>query len=374
STTWGGTLYRFSLPDGPYEISHSFTPETGRHPTGQLVQVGDWLYGTASDFFQHDGGYHGSLYRLHRIDGTFELLHQFNGASEGGHPYDDLYHDGADKLYGTTFGQVANPSSKGTIFVYSISNDTLTVLHDFSASPGTGSKPNGALIADQSGNYLYGLSHGSNAEGGDIGTLYRIKPDGTGFTLLHRFASGLAGNTPMRSLVRTQGRFFGVTAFGGLTVDTANPETGGGFIFQYTPVDAPSDARVAYVEWLAENGLLVNQSTESDEDSDGLSLLEEFAYVGIPDMADQPREITLSGFNTGSVEAVIPVIRSTATPLVIPLISTDLQNWEDATGSAQATITDSESNPGLQTMSFQWPDSVLQSGPFFIRFELDLDN
>ena len=49
SSTYGGALYKFPLPSGPYEVIHSFTNTTGRYPTGQLLPIGDWLYGTLGE-------------------------------------------------------------------------------------------------------------------------------------------------------------------------------------------------------------------------------------------------------------------------------------------------------------------------------------
>lgn len=233
SSRWGGTVYRFTLPAGPHEVIHSFVPATGRHPTGQLIVVGDWLYGTASDLFQHQTENFGSIYRIHRVNHAFELLHRFNGTSEGGHPYDDLLLHGTDTLIGTNLGEYSSPLSKGTVYSYSIGSGEFRVLHDFAANPGTGSKPFGSLIRAGGGDELYGLTHGSNRPGGDLGTLFRMNPDGSDFTVLHVFSGGLAGNTPMRSLVHLNGAVYGVTAFGGIGEDPADPETGGGIVFRY---------------------------------------------------------------------------------------------------------------------------------------------
>jgi uncharacterized repeat protein (TIGR03803 family) len=367
TTNYGGALYKFPLPAGPIVLMHSFDFTTGRHPTGQLLPIGNWLYGTASDLFRHDDGYYGSLYRIHRSSGTFELLHTFDNSTEGSHPYDDLYYDGSDKLIGTTLGKAFDPDSKGTIFSYSISSDSLTVIHDFGTSPGTGSKPNGALIAIDSSGFLYGHAHGSNGPGGDIGTLFRIKDDGSEFALLHRFEESLSGNTPMRSMIFHEGAFYGVTAFGGLTTDTSDPETGPGFIFKYEPLANPSDARVEYIDWLIYHGLLVNQSGDAKQDGDTLTLIEEFAFDGSPLELNykQPLSFNLAG---GPV-AEFPKVRASMTPFIESVSSVDLQTWNPDTEHSLEMGDHPVEGSSYKIMTFTWPESVMEGDPIFIRFK-----
>lgn len=372
SSTFGGVLYKYSLPAGPYSVLHSFTSATGRHPTGQLVRLGDWLYGTASDLFQHAGGYYGSLYRVHATNGTFERLHTFDGSEGGGHPYDDLIPVDASTLVGTTFGQAGNPDSKGAIFSYSISNDTLSILHDFGASPGTGSKPNGSLLAIDGSGYLYGHAHGSNAEGGESGSLFRIKTDGTRFQLLHRFAAGLDGNTPMRGLAYIDGALFGVTAFGGLTSDIGKPESGPGFIYRYQPVATPGTARSAYVDWLGGHGLLINQPTSGNPDNDSLGLLEEFTFGGSPSLHDDPVRITLRPETGGFFKLQLDTVRAVMRDALVPLHSEDLADWsEDASYLLEALTHPSES-PEFEQLIYSWETTTRFNPAGFIRLRLEL--
>ncbi len=229
----GGVIYRYHLPKGPYEVLHGFLPETGRYPTCQLLPHGDWLYGTASDLFRHEEEKYGTLFRFHPKTGTFEVLHRFQGGKKGAHPYDRLAHFGGNFLYGTTLGEIFNPADKGTLFRYNLETEEHEVLHSFQQSPGTGSKPNGHLVEGPQGQFLYGFSHGSNAEGGDKGTLFRIRKSGDAFTVLHRFSDGLNGNVPTRSPVFIDGNLYGTCVYGGLTTDE-DPASGGGMIFRYT--------------------------------------------------------------------------------------------------------------------------------------------
>lgn len=72
------------------------------------------------------------------------------------------------------------------------------VLHHFTGSANDGAIPWGSLI--QSGSTLYGMT----AQGGtnNIGTLFQIRNDGTGFQVRHSFVSaGTDGQSPFGSLL-----------------------------------------------------------------------------------------------------------------------------------------------------------------------------
>ena len=65
-----------------------------------------------------------------------------------------------------------------------LTNSTLRVLHAFSGADGAW--PRGSLIA--AGGFLYG----GTTLGGDAnsGTVFRVRPDGTGFQSLYSFTAG----------------------------------------------------------------------------------------------------------------------------------------------------------------------------------------
>jgi uncharacterized repeat protein (TIGR03803 family) len=92
----------------------------------------------------------------------------------------------------------------------------VTVVHTFTGSPGDGKNPVGALVPF--GSALYGMTN-TGGSAGD-GTIYRMNPDGTGFTVMHSFAGGLTdGSAPYGSLAQSGGVFFGMTEFGGTASD-----------------------------------------------------------------------------------------------------------------------------------------------------------
>lgn len=104
----------------------------------------------------------------------------------------------------------------------SIVNCSAQYLKICSLTPFNGQYPKGSLISD--GTYLYGMaSFGGANNDGDI---FKIKPDGTGYTKLHTF-SNTNGQWPTGSLVLVDSFLYG------MTTDGVTP--GDGVIFKIKP-------------------------------------------------------------------------------------------------------------------------------------------
>ena len=85
-------------------------------------------------------------------------------------------------------------------------------LHSFGFTNRVGKVPAARLMVASDG-----LIYGSTVVAGvsDRGTLFRIQPDGTGYTVLHRF-DGTNGQAPQADLIEgPDGRLYGTTASGG---------------------------------------------------------------------------------------------------------------------------------------------------------------
>ncbi len=91
-----------------------------------------------------------------------------------------------------------------------------TIIHAFTPAP-YGENPASALIQASDGN-LYGTTPSGGATGG-YGTVFRISnPGGTPvFSVIHSFAGGIDGMTPVAALVQaSDGNLYGTTSYGGL--------------------------------------------------------------------------------------------------------------------------------------------------------------
>jgi uncharacterized repeat protein (TIGR03803 family) len=126
-----------------------------------LLAIGDFFYGMTS------GGGSTGLGVIFKVkpDGTgYTVLTEFDGKLKGRSPNGSLYFDGTF-LYGTT--TIGGMNETGTIFKIKPDGSGFTKLYDFPMYKGTSKC---TLISD--GTFLYGVA----------GNIFKIKPDGTEFS------------------------------------------------------------------------------------------------------------------------------------------------------------------------------------------------
>jgi uncharacterized repeat protein (TIGR03803 family) len=111
----------------------------------------------------------------------------------------------------TTFG---GANSAGTIFKIKPDGTGYADLFDFVGGFSTGINPWGSLISD--GTYLYGMTRNFGASGD--GTIFRIKTDGTGYSDLYAFDM-TNGGFPQGSLISIGSDLYGMTYNGGTSSD-----------------------------------------------------------------------------------------------------------------------------------------------------------
>jgi uncharacterized repeat protein (TIGR03803 family) len=205
-------LYSFSLPRyNPTQSS--VTNSDGVGPEAGLVLDGTTLYGTANQ-----GGLNGegTIFRVN-IDGIgFTNLHNFSRRSssfpytnsDGSSPKAELLLS-SNLLYGVTYqgGSFGN----GTIFRVASNGTGFTNLHNFSGTATDGALPIGSLILR--GNTLYGTTYNGGSSG--IGVVFKMRNDGSGFSIIHSFTAVNEGAFPAGALLESSGTLFGTTAGGG---------------------------------------------------------------------------------------------------------------------------------------------------------------
>ena len=138
----------------------------------------------------------------------FTKLLDFSGTINGQFPYGSLISDGT-YLYGMT--NYGGSNDLGTVFKIMPDGTGFSKLLDFTGIA-NGKRPHGSLLYD--GVYLYGTTSSGGLN--DFGTLFKIKPDGTDYVKLINFSNVSSGNSPFGTLVTDSVFLYGTTAFGGI--------------------------------------------------------------------------------------------------------------------------------------------------------------
>ena len=200
-----GLIFKI-MPDGTgYVDIHDFV--AGAYPQGSLVYDGTNFYGMT-----HQDGVNnfGTVFKI-KGDGTgFAIMHDFVRSTTGAYPQGSLITDGT-YLYGMTW--MGGTNDNGVLFKIKIADNTFTKLLDFAtASPTIGGRPSGNLYFD--GTYLFGMT----TEGGlyNLGLIFKIKPDGTGYANILDFMGADNGQAPYGSLISDATYLYGMTRQGGL--------------------------------------------------------------------------------------------------------------------------------------------------------------
>jgi len=238
-----GTVFKIKTDGTGYKVIHNFAggASDGVFPYAALIlDASGFLYGTTYG----DGSATGSVVFKLRTDGTsYTLLHTLaGGATDGIGSYASLLSDGGVNLYGTT--RSGGASDKGTVFTLKTDGTGFALVHSFAGGTTDGQYPQGAVIRDGAG-YLYGTTLNGGASGIGLGTVYKLKSDGTTLQLLHAFTGGADGSNPYyTTLLLEAGTLYGANLFGaapqrGIVFKLATD--GSGFATLHTFTAAPSD-------------------------------------------------------------------------------------------------------------------------------------
>ncbi len=208
-----GGVFRAHKDGSLFTNLHNFIVGEARRPVGGLrLALDGRLWGTTENGGANDAGV---LYRLN-IDGTgFQILRAFGGTNDGANPVAPLWQASGGIFYGTTFGGGAN--GLGTVFRYNPANSNYTVLHHFGAGA-DGRRPSAGVVETTNG-VLIGATifGGSGAAGQQLGTIFQLNKDGSGYEVLRSFTGENGdGESIFSTLTKGSGdAFFGTTSIGG---------------------------------------------------------------------------------------------------------------------------------------------------------------
>ena len=239
----GGSAYGSILritPAGVVTQVFAFDQTTGTRPTGSLIKGNDGaLYGMTAEY---GANYSGTIFKF-TTAGVFTKLVDFNSATIGGYPQEDLIQASDGNFYGITSYGGAN--GEGTVFRMTPAG-VLTKLADLDGST-TGRYPEGSLFEASDGNF-YGLTKAGGT--GGAGTVFRLTPAGV-LTKIADFDRTTTGAEPLGSLVEgSPGLLYGTASRGG----TGDYGTIFKVLISVPPSQAPTDI-VLSANSMAENNL-----------------------------------------------------------------------------------------------------------------------
>ena len=228
-------------PTHPFtSLGNNGSNADGSGPQAGLIALGDgYLYGTTASAGAITSGNttvagSGTVFRVHP-DGTgFTVLHTFGTADANGNfpdgqtPEASLLAPGDGYLYGTTSAGGANPDNSagtGTVFKIRPDGTGFEVLHTFSApdpsslTNADGANPAAALISFNG--VLAGTAQNGGANG--FGTVFTVSTDGATFTDLHDFTGGGGANPTAALLAQADATgtvyLYGTTSTGGVNTN-----------------------------------------------------------------------------------------------------------------------------------------------------------
>jgi uncharacterized repeat protein (TIGR03803 family) len=117
--------------------------------------------------------------------------------------------------YGTA--EMGGANNLGVVFKVNHDGTGFLIIHQFAGGAQDGAEPKAGLIFGQDGK-LYGTTTQGGTNG--VGTVFVIGTDGNGFQVLHSFTSATDGDTPSANLVQgADGFLYGTAMFSGPNFD-----------------------------------------------------------------------------------------------------------------------------------------------------------
>jgi uncharacterized repeat protein (TIGR03803 family) len=237
----------------------SFSSPNGLSTYAGLLQAADgMLYGVSAGGGSNNVG---ALFKMYGNGSGFTILYNFGTTTNDGHNPQAALMQGADgALYGTTiYGGIYNG---GTVFKINPDGTGFTTLHNFTFSGPpvvVGEQPTCQLLQANDG-----LLYGTTSQGGtyQAGTVFRLSTNGTGYAVLYTFhGAGGDGRNPNAGLIQgNDGALYGTTYGGGTggygTVFKLNPD-GSGYAILHSFSTNASDGQLLNGRLVqANNGIL----------------------------------------------------------------------------------------------------------------------
>lgn len=183
--------------------------EGPREPHGELIEGRDgFLYGTS---WGGSTDNRGTVFKVSRDGASLTVLKRFTSFADGSLPSAGVIQGQDGYLYGTTYeGGAGLPYGRGVVYRLQPDGSDFRVLRSFD-----GGDDGGGLFApllQTSDESIYGVT----LDGGTFnGAIFRMNPDGTGFSVLKRFTGSEGRRLQSGLTLASNGKLYGVTSSGG---------------------------------------------------------------------------------------------------------------------------------------------------------------
>src|ERR1035438_6425381 len=205
-----GTVFKVNIDGSGYQVLKTLGSSDGANPRAELIMSGTALYGTTSG---HEYPGNGTIFKLNTDGSGFAVLKELSNIGSCNRLFSPLV------LSGTTlYGMASEDNFYGTVFRLNTDGTGFAVLKTITNSFGGGLWPglSGPVLSDAT---LYGTSGGRERFGfistNNVGTVFQINTDGSGYVVLKNFAGGSDGANPEAGLVLSGTVIYGTTAYGG---------------------------------------------------------------------------------------------------------------------------------------------------------------
>lgn len=215
-----GTVFSLDPATGAEKIIYTFHNADGAYPAASLLDVGGTFYSTTQyGGATSCGGGCGTVFSLDPKSGVQQVLHFFQGGTDGDWPVAGLISVGGT-LYGSTpYGGGAAPCGTigcGTVYAVNPASSAETVNYAFQNFE----EPRGGFVD------VSGILYGTDSLG-----VFSFNPASGAVQSVYSFTGGNDGAFAMGNLVNIGGTLYGTTQFGGSsfsygTVFTFNSASG----------------------------------------------------------------------------------------------------------------------------------------------------
>jgi uncharacterized repeat protein (TIGR03803 family) len=241
-----GVIFRINLDGTGFTKLIDCSEANGRNPQGLILAAdGDW-YGIGAT----------RIFKIKTDGSGYLALYTFYGSTYEKDP-SRLIQASNGNLYGAC--QQGGVHEKGAVYKIKANGTGYTILFEFDGINGSG-PANYSSLTQASNGVLYGTTQQGGVN--NVGVIYKINLDGTGFTKLYDFG-GIDGSSPIGLVQGINGDLYGITRYGGTSGSGTifKMQAGGTGFVKLFDFDASSGMRPKAKLILGSNGDLFGTNT-----------------------------------------------------------------------------------------------------------------